>query len=67
MSIKQVSTEELGWQSIDNLLQELGEVIVKHSEVVDVEDIEKYIRPQLTTIYRHAMERRNNVLLRKLP
>lgn len=56
MSLLRDEIEEKGWQSIDALLNELEQVIVKHAEVVPVYDIQRYIDVLLSTVYRHARE-----------
>lgn len=48
--------EEKGWRSIDTLIGLLDEVIQKHSQVVEVDDIEAYCNAMMKTVYRHARE-----------
>lgn len=51
--------EEKGWRSIDTLIGLLDEVIQKHSQVVEVDDIEAYCDALMKTVYRHAREEQN--------
>lgn len=45
--------EEALWTSIDNLIDLLEDVMMKGKEFMDPEEIAKYTKAQMATVYRH--------------
>lgn len=54
MNLSRNETENLIWDSLDALLDEIDEVVREGAEIVPVGDIEKYINAQLKTIITNA-------------
>lgn len=49
-------TENLLWDSIDALMNELDEVVRYGTKIVPVDDMKDYIRESLKTVYKRAEE-----------
>ena len=46
--------EEDAWKRIDRLVDELEEVALKATDVIRAEEIVKYIKAEMATVYRHV-------------
>lgn len=45
--------EEALWTSIDNLIDLLEDVMIKGKVFMDPEEIERYVKAEMATVYRH--------------
>ena len=57
-----LKNEEDVWTSIDNIIDFLEENILIGAKIVDPEEIEKYVKAEMATVYRHLRRVTSRIL-----